>query len=65
MDSSDSQIRRRPDGSIDIAHYTAHGRAARSAQAVALGAALLRRNAENPDASIAPAPCTLLPVGRS
>jgi len=36
------QIRRRPDGSIDTAHYTARGRACRSEAAHELAGALAR-----------------------
>jgi hypothetical protein len=38
--SSDPAIRRRPDGSIDTAHYTARGRALRAEQAAGLARSL-------------------------
>lgn len=43
MDNRTSGIRHRADGSIDIEHYTARGRIARSRQAMSLFALLWRR----------------------
>lgn len=41
--TTDTEIRRRKDGSIDIAYYAAKGRAARSEQAQVLGGGFCRR----------------------
>jgi len=41
--TTETEIRRRPDGSIDTAFYMAKGRAARSAQAEKLGRSVWKR----------------------